>query len=98
MTPEERRKRIDAEVRRIAQSVMLRAFLRAVGTPSPPTHFNCRSSVPDPFRELNAELDRLEAEARAGIPTKEKADAPGSWEALEKALGAEAVRRMREGV
>lgn len=94
MTPEERRKRIDAEVRRIAQSAML----RAVGTPSPPTHFNCRSSVPDPFRELNAELDRLEAEARAGIPTKEKADAPGSWEALEKALGAEAVRRMREGV
>lgn len=96
MTPEERRDRLRAALARELNAVSLRVFLNIMNSQRyPPEHINCRS-VSDPFREVNAELDRLEAEAAAGIPTKENGDEAGSWDALEKALGADTVRKMRE--
>lgn len=94
MTPEERQRIIEEALMRSMKAMALRAILRAT---NPPQHYNCRSSVQMDIDSLNRELDRIEAEAAAGIPTKGRADEAGSWDALEEALGAETVRRMREG-
>lgn len=93
MTPEERRRLVIRAADKAVQRLFLEALLKGF---RPPEHINCRSSLSS-LDEVRAELDRIEAEAAAGIPTKAKGDAPGSWEELEKALGSETVRRMREG-
>lgn len=104
MTPEERRKAIEQAMNNALQDLANRAFRRAIlprtGEGGRPIHFNCRSvSVPiinaNPFGEMQAELDRLAAEAAAGIPTKGRPEEPVSWDAFEEALGPEMVRQMR---
>ncbi|MDX9698610.1 MAG: hypothetical protein RBT55_03470 [Rhodocyclaceae bacterium] len=73
----------------------------------PPQHFNCRSSLGPIFPGLRMlamaifaqaykEAIIEQREAEAGIPDG-PADAPGSWDGLEAALGKEAVDRMRRG-